>query len=129
MFYGRDELVAELTNLVINDEHVALIGPGGMGKSSLAKAILNEPLVTDKFAEQRFFVTYDGLDPSTITFEVFITRVAGVLGLELASRGADPLRQICTFLRYTTALIILDNAETFEEVSAPSDTTSYLRYC
>ncbi|KAG2126913.1 hypothetical protein DEU56DRAFT_982812 [Suillus clintonianus] len=118
MFYGRDDLVAELTNLVVNDEHIALIGPGGMGKSSLAKAILNEPLVTEKFTDRRFFVAYDGLDPLTITFETFMTRFAGALGIEIA--GADPVRQISSFLRSTSALIVLDNAETFEEASASS---------
>jgi tetratricopeptide (TPR) repeat protein len=118
MFYGRDDLVAELTNLVVNDEHIALIGPGGMGKSSLAKAILNEALVVEKFAERRFFVTYDGMDPSTITFETFMTRFARALGIELA--GADHMRQICTFLHPTSALIVLDNAETFEEARGRS---------
>ncbi|KAJ8585539.1 hypothetical protein M405DRAFT_935977, partial [Rhizopogon salebrosus TDB-379] len=93
MFYGRDDLVTELTNLVVNDKHIALIGAGGMGKSSLAKAILNEALVVEKFAEQRFFVTYDGMDPSAITFETFMARFARDLGIELA--GADPMRQIC----------------------------------
>ncbi|KAG2035401.1 hypothetical protein BDR03DRAFT_962563 [Suillus americanus] len=117
MLYGRDDLVAELTNLVVNDEHLALIGPGGMGKSSLAKAIINEPLVMDKFADRRFFVTYDGLDPSTITFETFMTRFVGALGIEIA--GTDPVRQISTFLDSASSLIILDNAETFEEASAP----------
>ncbi|KAG1724968.1 hypothetical protein EDB19DRAFT_289084 [Suillus lakei] len=118
MFYGRDDLVAELTNLVVNGEHIALIGLGGMGKSSLAKAILNEPLVTEKFADRRFFVTYDGLDPSTITFKTFMTRFAGALGIE--SAGADPVRQISTLLRSASALVVLDNAETFEEASASS---------
>ncbi|KAJ8585526.1 hypothetical protein M405DRAFT_883777 [Rhizopogon salebrosus TDB-379] len=118
MFYGRDDLVAELTDLVVNDEHIALIGPGGMGKSSLAKAILNEALVIDKFAERRFFVTYDGMDPAVITFENFMTRLARALGIELV--GADPMRQIHTFLRSTSALIVLDNAETFEEARGRS---------
>ncbi|KIK40487.1 hypothetical protein CY34DRAFT_807170 [Suillus luteus UH-Slu-Lm8-n1] len=118
MLYGRDDLVAELTNLIVNDEHLALIGPGGMGKSSLAKAIINEPLVTNKFAKRRFFVTYDGLDPSTITFETFMTRLAGALGMEIA--GADPVRQISTFLGSASALVVLDNAETFEEANASS---------
>ncbi|KAG0708348.1 hypothetical protein DFH29DRAFT_477621 [Suillus ampliporus] len=116
MFYGRDDLVAELTDLVVNDEHIALIGPGGMGKSSLAKAILNEKLVREKFTDRRYFVTYDGLDPSTITFDAFMTRLAGVLGIELA--GADPVGQISSFLRVASTLIVLDNAETFEEASA-----------
>ncbi|KAG2059325.1 hypothetical protein BDR06DRAFT_949373 [Suillus hirtellus] len=118
MFYGRDDLVTELTTLVVNGEHIALIGPGGMGKSSLAKAILHEPLIIDKFADRRFFVAYDDLDPSTITFETFMTHFAGALGLEIT--GADPLRPISTFLRSASALVILDNAETFEEASALS---------
>ncbi|KAG1838128.1 hypothetical protein DFJ58DRAFT_861802 [Suillus subalutaceus] len=115
---SRDDLVAELTNLIVNDEHLALISPGGMGKSSVAKAIINEPLVMEKFANWRFFVTYDGLDPSTITFEIFMTRFARTLGIEIA--GTDPMRQISTFLRSASALIVLDNAETFEEASASS---------
>jgi tetratricopeptide (TPR) repeat protein len=118
MLYGRDDIVAELTNLIVNDQHIALIGLGGMGKSSLAKAILNEPLVMEKFASRRFFVTYDGLDPSTITFETFMTRFGRALGIEIA--GSDPVRQISTFLRPASALIVLDNAETFEEANTPS---------
>jgi tetratricopeptide (TPR) repeat protein len=115
IFYGRDGLVAELTDLVVNDVHIALIGPGGMGKSSLAKAILNEPLIAEKFADRRFFVTYDGLDPLTITFDAFMSRFAENLGMDQV--GADPIRQISTFLRSSRALVVLDNAETFEEAS------------
>ncbi|KAG1805873.1 hypothetical protein EV424DRAFT_258798 [Suillus variegatus] len=118
MFYGRDDLVAELMTLVVNGEHIALIGPGGMGKSSLAKAILHEPLIIEKFADRRFFVAYDDLDPSTITFETFMIHFAGTLGIEIT--GADPLRPISTFLRSASALVVLDNAETFEEASASS---------
>jgi len=90
----------------------------GMGKSSLVKAIINEPLVKDKFADRRFFVPYEGLDPSTITFETFMTAFARALGIEIA--GSDPVRQISTFLDSTNTLIVLDNAETFEEASASS---------
>ncbi|KAG2075879.1 hypothetical protein BDR04DRAFT_1149610 [Suillus decipiens] len=119
MLYGRDDLVAELTNVVINNEHLALIGPRGVGKSSVAKAIINEPLITDKFADKRFFVTYDRLNPSAITLEAFIACFAGTIGIDIA--GTDLVGRISTFLHSAKcALIVLDNVETFEKVSGSS---------
>ncbi|KIK40478.1 hypothetical protein CY34DRAFT_63106, partial [Suillus luteus UH-Slu-Lm8-n1] len=111
-------ILGTIANILNIAQHIALIGPGGMGKSSLAKAMLHEPLIIEKFADRRFFVAYDGLDPSTITFETFMTRFAGALGIEIA--GTDPVRQISAFLRSAYALVVLDNAETFEEASASS---------
>ena len=126
MFYGRGGLVAELTDLIVNGkQHIVLIGTGGTGKSSLAKAIFNEPLVIKEFAERRFFITYDDLNPSTITFDMFAARFAERLGKGCA--GADPMLQISTFLRSAPALIVLDDADTFMEVSeskAPNEFTA-----
>ncbi|KAG1837251.1 hypothetical protein C8R48DRAFT_680357 [Suillus tomentosus] len=47
-----------------------------------------------------------------------MTHFAGALGIEIT--GADPLRPISTFLHSARALVVLDNAETFEESSALS---------
>ncbi|KAG1838151.1 hypothetical protein DFJ58DRAFT_814689 [Suillus subalutaceus] len=115
MFYGRGDLVAELTNLVINDEHIALIGPGGMGKSSLAKTILHEAAIMERFANRHYFIL------RTITFEAFTTRFAQALGIELS--GVNPVQQICACLRSASALVVLDNAETFEEAGGSSALT------
>lgn len=41
MLCDHDDLVV-VTNLVANDEHIGLISPAGMGKSSLTNVILNE---------------------------------------------------------------------------------------
>ena len=52
--------------------HVVLIGPGGMGKSSLAKAILNDPVIEAKFKDRRFFIRFSDLLSSQITYNIFV---------------------------------------------------------
>jgi len=54
IFYGRDELV-EKTSKILSSEtgfHMCLLGPGGMGKTSIALAIIESPLVQAKFQEE-----------------------------------------------------------------------------
>ena len=56
IFYGRDELVERMSKLLSSLEteiHLCLLGPGGMGKTSLALAIIDSPLVQAKFQEER----------------------------------------------------------------------------
>jgi len=55
IFYGRDELVKKFSKLVSSEalSHICLLGPGGMGKTSLALAIVESPLVQAKFPEER----------------------------------------------------------------------------
>ena len=56
IFYGRDKLVERTSKLLGSSEtalHMCLLGPGGMGKTSLALAIIDSPLVQAKFQEER----------------------------------------------------------------------------
>jgi len=56
IFYGRDELVGKTSKLLSSSEtafHMCLLGPGGMGKTSVALAIVDSPLVQAKFQEER----------------------------------------------------------------------------
>ena len=56
IFYGRDNLVEKTSKLLSSPEtalHMCLLGPGGMGKTSLALAIVESPLVRAKFQEER----------------------------------------------------------------------------
>jgi len=55
IFFGRDGLVKKLSNLLSSLEaavHMCLLGPGGMGKTSLALVIVDSPLVRAKFREE-----------------------------------------------------------------------------
>jgi tetratricopeptide (TPR) repeat protein len=88
-----------------------LIGPGGIGKSSLAKAILNDPVIEAKFRHRRFFVRFDDLLSAQITYNTFIECIARTLGVAVSTSGSH--REVSDFLRSGDILIVLDNAETF----------------
>jgi hypothetical protein len=51
IFHGRDDLVEEIAQLLVEKEtaHICLLGPGGMGKTSVSLAVVELPLVKEKF--------------------------------------------------------------------------------
>jgi len=54
IFFGREELVEKTSKLLLSETgfHMCLLGPGGMGKTSIALAIIESPLVQAKFQEE-----------------------------------------------------------------------------
>jgi len=51
IFHGRDDLVGEIARLLVKKEtaHVCLLGPGGMGKTSVSLAVVEQPLIKEHF--------------------------------------------------------------------------------
>jgi tetratricopeptide (TPR) repeat protein len=51
IFHGRDDLVDEIAQLLGKKEaaHVCLLGPGGMGKTSVSLAVVEQPLIKEQF--------------------------------------------------------------------------------
>lgn len=99
--------------------HIVVLGPGGIGKSSLASTILNEPKIEAKFSDCRFFVRFDDLLTSQITYSTFVDRVARTLGVTLSNTINH--REISAFLRFDDTLIVIDNTETFLDCEAPQE--------
>ncbi|KAF8065399.1 hypothetical protein FPV67DRAFT_183060 [Lyophyllum atratum] len=113
MFCGRGDLVGEASHLLLAFRHVALIGPGGIGKTSVARAVLNDDAIIERFSKRRYFVTYDDIDASQITYTTFLDRIARALGLPLSK--ANTLSLITRHLSISQSLLVLDNGETFLE--------------
>jgi len=100
--------VEQTVALVLHHKHVALIGSGGIGKTSISKTVLNDPAILDYFGDDRRFVGCDGF---AVSLEAFILRCAQVVGAIITSN--NPLSTLMTFLTSRTAplLIVLDSAE------------------
>ena len=112
IFCGRDGLVKDIVNTLLlpGQIHIALIGPGGIGKTTISKAILNEEHVATMF-NARLFITYDNVDYAQMNYETFLSRIAEVLQITTSSRMAV-LNRLKLLKR---ALLVIDNAETFIE--------------
>ncbi|KAJ7810219.1 hypothetical protein B0H14DRAFT_2607507 [Mycena olivaceomarginata] len=106
IFYGRE---AELTHIIEtlskDSPRVAILGGGGMGKTSLARAVLHHPDIGTKF-EHRYFVSAE-----SATNSVELSALIGLhLGLNPGKDLTKPVVQY--FSRKPPSLLILDNLET-----------------
>ncbi|KAH7904255.1 hypothetical protein BJ138DRAFT_1106974 [Hygrophoropsis aurantiaca] len=115
MLFGRDTLIQDVVES-LNSQHVVLVGPGGIGKSSIAKAILNEDSIVAGFNDRRFFVRFDNINASQVTFDTFIGLIARTLGVR-----SNRLSSITTFLGASNVLLVFDNAETFQDAASGAD--------
>ncbi|KAF8140709.1 hypothetical protein K438DRAFT_1785475 [Mycena galopus ATCC 62051] len=109
IFHGREEeLICVLELLNEKSPRIAILGGGGMGKTSLARAALHHPNTISKF-EHRFFV---GAEAATTNIEL-----AALVGLHPGlNPGQDLTKAVVQyFARTSPSLLILDNLETVWE--------------
>ncbi|KAJ7182446.1 hypothetical protein C8R43DRAFT_832679, partial [Mycena crocata] len=106
IFHGREaELEHVLISLSKSSPRVAILGVGGVGKTSLATAVAHHPQIAAKY-EHRFFV---GADSAATDIDL-----ASQIGLHIGLESGKDLRKAVTqhFARQSPSLLILDNLET-----------------
>ncbi|KAJ7859339.1 hypothetical protein B0H14DRAFT_3864107 [Mycena olivaceomarginata] len=107
IFYGREpelnDTVAALTTSI--SVRIAILGPGGIGKTSLALAIMHEPRVVTAFGANRFFITLNAAYSS----HDMIGKIAQYFGLAADGGPKAVLRHLGTIR--APILLVLDNME------------------
>ncbi|WP_167392240.1 ATP-binding protein [Mesorhizobium sophorae] len=112
LLVGRNETVATLSSLLLSRRFVSVVGPGGMGKTTVAVAVghaLRRELGDDA-------VCFVDLGSLTAPADV-PAAVASALGCFV--QGPDPEPYISAFLADKRTLVVLDNCEHVIETAAP----------
>jgi predicted ATPase/DNA-binding winged helix-turn-helix (wHTH) protein len=100
---GRDGAVEALSMLLTSRRFVSVVGPGGMGKTTVAISMAHALL--DEFDNAVYFV-----DLGAITEAPLVpSAVAAVLGVFVQAQ--DPLPGLLAFLAGRRLLLVLDNCE------------------
>jgi predicted ATPase/class 3 adenylate cyclase/DNA-binding winged helix-turn-helix (wHTH) protein len=100
---GRDDIVAALAKQLGRRRFLTIVGPGGIGKTTVAVAVAD--IMRTSLKDGAWFLGLASLaDPDLVP-----SALGAAIGVPPS--GADPLRGLAAWLRDKAALIVLDSCE------------------
>jgi predicted ATPase/DNA-binding winged helix-turn-helix (wHTH) protein len=100
---GRDGAVEVLSRLLASKRFVSVVGPGGLGKTTVAVAVAHALL--EDFGEEVHFVDLGAIKDATLVPSTLAT----VLGVVVQAQ--DPMPSLLAFIAGRRTLLVLDSCE------------------
>jgi predicted ATPase/DNA-binding winged helix-turn-helix (wHTH) protein len=108
---GRDDVVSELAGLLPRRRFMTIVGPGGIGKTTVALAVAQK--LIGSYPDGICFVDL----ASVISPELVTSTVATALRVRLLSQ--QPVTELIASLREWRMLLVIDNCEHLLDAVAP----------
>ncbi|KAJ7712645.1 P-loop containing nucleoside triphosphate hydrolase protein, partial [Mycena olivaceomarginata] len=122
IFHGRDSEISDILQLFNQGTpRIAILGSGGMGKTSLARAVIHHAQIKTRYQQHCFFVACDSAS-STV-------ELAALIGANIGLKPGKDLSQAVFqyFSSSPSSLLVLDNLETlWEPMECRSDIEEFL---
>ena len=104
--FGRDELIDKIVGLAESLTSIALIGAGGIGKTSIALTVLHDSRIKKRFNENRRFIRCDQFQPARADVLNHLSKAIGA-----GVKNPKDLTSLRRFLSSQELFLVLDNVE------------------